>query len=287
MKLVLGTVQFGLAYGIAGRGRAVPEVEVRDILARAWDLGIRELDTAAAYGDIEGRLPALMGGREFAVVTKLPPAPVGLQPHDAAQWCASALLNARQRLGKRLGGVMFHRAEDLLEPAGQAFWATASRFGNTEGVRVGVSCYGPDTLATLQRLHPGIGIAQLPANAFDQRLAETHLATGALQLHARSAFLQGLLLMPPEQAARRLPAAGEALAAWQLWLQTEGVAALQGALDLLHGLPGVTHVVVGVDNATQLQAIAEAFAAAQPRRAPQLALQRPEVIDPRQWKVAA
>ena len=62
MKLALGTVQFGLAYGITGRGAVVPEQEVREILVAAADQGVSVLDTAVAYGDIEPRLAGLCAG---------------------------------------------------------------------------------------------------------------------------------------------------------------------------------------------------------------------------------
>ena len=75
VELALGTVQFGLTYGVAGRGEPVPEREIKDILALAWRAGVRTLDTASAYGDIEERLGGLMRDRAFKVTSKIPALP--------------------------------------------------------------------------------------------------------------------------------------------------------------------------------------------------------------------
>ena len=75
MELALGTVQFGLRYGIAGAAGPVPSDQVRAILERAVEFGVRTLDTAAAYGDVEQELAGLIGGLPLSVVSKLPPRP--------------------------------------------------------------------------------------------------------------------------------------------------------------------------------------------------------------------
>lgn len=73
IELALGTAQFGMRYGIAGRGTRVPAREVQQIFARAWELGIRMIDTAPVYGDIEARFDALTKDYPFAVVSKFHP----------------------------------------------------------------------------------------------------------------------------------------------------------------------------------------------------------------------
>ena len=100
MEPAPGTVPFGLQYGIAGRGSAVPADEARIILRRAHDLGIRVLDTAAAYGDIEERLRDLMDGLDFRVLSKLPPRPESVVGASAtARWAGEQVRRSRERLG--------------------------------------------------------------------------------------------------------------------------------------------------------------------------------------------
>lgn len=283
MELVLGTVQFGLAYGVAGRDAPVPANEIRAILAAAWDQGVRTLDTAAAYGDIEQRLAALAGEWPFDVVTKLPPVPDAMPAAAAADWAQATLERSRERLGRHLRAVLFHRAEDLLDPSrGAALWDRCAAWCRSGAVRLGASAYEPATPSKLLERF-GLEIVQLPGNALDQRLASTPLQPPGLQVHVRSAFLQGLLLMDSARATARVPAAASALARWKAWTAARGLPPLDAALSLVKGLPGATHCVVGVDDLSQFQAIAAAWRRAVPLRAFNLAETDEAVIDPRRW----
>jgi aryl-alcohol dehydrogenase-like predicted oxidoreductase len=284
MQLVLGTVQFGVAYGVAGRDSPVPEAEVRAILARAWSLGVRTLDTAAAYGDIEQRLVGLAEGLPFDIVTKLPPAPSNLGAIDAAGWAVSMLDRSRARLGERLRAVMFHRAEDLLGPHADALWRRCAAWAEQEACLLGVSCYDAPMLNLLAARF-GVQIAQLPGNALDQRVCHAPPLDRPLELHIRSAFLQGLLLMPQDRATQRVPAGAKALDRWHGWVDARGLDPLHAALGIVKGLRGPSHCVVGVDSQAQLEAIAAAWDAARPTQAPELATAEHDVIDPRRWAV--
>jgi aryl-alcohol dehydrogenase-like predicted oxidoreductase len=288
MELALGTVQFGLRYGVAGRDTAVPAAEVRAILRRATTCGICVLDTAAAYGDIEPRLSALAEGLPMRVVSKLPACPPALDAAAAAAWAREGLERSLHRLGATLVGYMFHRADDLLEPRAEALWQACLPFAEAHGLKLGVSCYEPATLARVRSRFP-VAIAQLPGNALDQRLA--HAPSGALdaplEVHLRSAFLQGLLLMPERDAARRVPSAAPALARWHTWCRDQGLAPLTAALGVVKGMPAVTHCVVGVDDVSQLDEIAVAWATAPVLHEPSLHCDDLAVIDPRQWPPAA
>jgi len=282
MQLALGTVQFGLRYGVAGRPEPVPESEVRAILAHAAQAGIRVLDTAAAYGDIEARLPSLMPpAAPFRVVSKLPPLPA--RRDGLADWITEQLDRSAQRLGHALDAVMFHRAEDLLEAQADVAWDAAAGWANSRGLKLGVSCYDAATLLRIRQRYP-VAIAQVPGNALDQRLRHVDLSAGpAMELHLRSAFLQGLLLMPLQAGQARVPAAANALTRWHEWVRLQEQPALQAALGVVKGLPGVSHCVVGVDRLAQLEAIVHAWALATPLQAPQLGETELDAIDPRRW----
>jgi hypothetical protein len=283
MQLVLGTVQFGVPYGVAGRNSAVPEDEVRALLARAWSLGVRELDTASAYGDIEQRLVGLADGLPFRIVTKLPALPPGLEPLAAADWAESMLERSRARLGTHLHAVLFHRAEDLLGEQADALWTRCAAWAEDRGALIGVSAYEPHTLTRVHDRFP-LRVVQLPGNAFDQRLAElAPRVTTSMQIHVRSAFLQGLLLMDRGAAAVRVPAAAAALERWHAWTMQRGLDPLHAALGLVLGLPGATHCVVGVDDMRQLNAIGAAWGAVAPLQGVELAVADLDAIDPRRW----
>lgn len=285
MKLALGTVQFGLPYGIAGRQLAVPEGEVRSILECAWERGVRVLDTAAAYGDIEERLQRLCGQMPFQIISKIPAIPPGLEPSAAASWARMQAERSRHRLDGLLIGMMFHRAEDLLGERGLLIWSAVSEWADCAGIRLGVSCYDPRTCLSLSRSFR-FSLAQLPGNVFDQRIAtELPVALPGLEIYLRSVFLQGLLLMSRAEGEKRLPVAAAALDRWHAWCLERGVSQLIAALAVGKSFGAVSSILVGVDSLQQFIDIADGWDAADARVAATLAVQCPEIIDPRYWQL--
>jgi aryl-alcohol dehydrogenase-like predicted oxidoreductase len=283
MQLALGTVQFGLAYGIAGRGCAVPENEVRAILEQAWRRGVRTLDTAAAYGDIEQRLGRLIEGLPFRVISKIPAIPPELSDAAAGCWAVDQAQRSRKRLGAALDRVMLHRAEDLKGERGRVVWRELQAWGSGESIRLGASCYEPGTCLELLREH-GIALAQLPGNALDQRIAREIPHTRAeLEIHLRSVFLQGLLLMEAEAVHARLPSATDAIRTWQLWCRQRNLSPLSAALSLVRSFHAISFIVVGVDSEAQFVEIAKAWEEASVIAAPELACENLSIIDPRLW----
>lgn len=277
-SLILGTVQFGMAYGVAGRGGAVPAAEVREILELAAAHSVHTLDTAPVYGDIEARLADLCDGLSLAVISKIPPLPES----GTEGAVGAAVERSRGRLGKRLSTLLFHRAEDLLRPDADSIWRAATDAAGP--IRMGVSCYDPATAVRLRERYE-VKVAQMPANPLDQRLLDAGMEEGlaGVEVHARSVFLQGLLLMPEPDVRAKVPAALEAHRRWTSWCRDHGVDPVAAALAVTRALPGVRHCVVGVDRASQLREILESVSAFEPVDSEHLRCDEPDVIDPRRW----
>ncbi|MFN3303983.1 MAG: aldo/keto reductase, partial [Roseateles sp.] len=149
MELALGTVQFGLAYGAVGSGRQVSPDAARAILNQAWFDGVRWLDTAAAYGDIEARLAGLCGAHDFRIVSKIASL-AGLPEDEREAALRASIARSVARLGRRLDTLMFHSPADLEGDGGAALWQTARQATQPLGLRLGVSVYGPQELAALR-----------------------------------------------------------------------------------------------------------------------------------------
>lgn len=283
MQLALGTVQFGLAYGIAGSAQAVPPAEVRAILEDAAARGVRTLDTAAAYGDIEERLAGIVGELPFDIISKIPAIPDELSPAQAQAWALASAQRSLDRLGTNLKGLMLHRASDLHGARGEQIGQALQDWCARNGMAFGASCYDAEQASVLAR-ERGIQLTQLPGNALDQRVAKASESLQNLDVHLRSAFLQGLLLMPLEQAQHRLPAARQALLAWHQHCADAGLRPLDAALGLVKSFRAVSTVLVGVDSLAQWRDIATAWATASELEWPELACSDPAIIDPRHWK---
>jgi aryl-alcohol dehydrogenase-like predicted oxidoreductase len=254
-RLALGTAQFGLAYGLNNRAGQPSTEAVAKVLAAAQAAGLTLLDTAAAYGNSEARLGELAGDNPaFEVITKLPAGP----PAQVAQQLAESLGRLRR---EKLYGVMFHAFKPL-QDAPAAWQALQAARAAGQVARIGVSLYHPHEAEWLLAENWDINLVQVPYNVLDQRFAAVlpRLAARGVEVHVRSAFLQGLLLREPAA----LPDFFQPLA--PKLTQLRALAAEAGvplpALLLLFAAyaPGVARAVVGVDSVANLQ---ENLAAAQ------------------------
>lgn len=291
MKLALGTVQFGLKYGVTNAVGQPTIPQVREILRFAASSGIGLLDTASGYGDSESVLgEALAGDADFALVTKTPDWR-GTPPEDSAGAVVETLRRSLQRLRRnRVSALLVHNAEDLLSPAGPTLWRGLEEvraLGLAD--RIGVSIYTEDqSAAILHRHRPEI--VQLPVNVLDQRLVRSghlaHLADLGIEVHARSAFLQGTLLSEPDALAAKVAFLRAPVAAFRTAAAAASLDPVAAALAFLHSVPEITYVVVGVTALPELQEIAASYSAAATASAANwaaLAVGDARAVDPRQW----
>ena len=285
-RLVIGTAAFGLPYGATNARGQIPERVAGEVLERASALGIDTIDTAPAYSAAEALLGRLPQARRFAVVTKfnLPGETKSLDP--AAAVVAGLTRSLRDLDRRKVDALLLHRGSDLFGPHGDDL-LRGLRQAKTNGLadRVGVSIYdGDETDAVLSRFRPDI--VQLPLSVVDYRLITgghlERLADLGVEVHARSAFLQGLLLAPerrPEWAADcpHLLRFDDKCAA-------SGLTPLQICLGFLLARPEVQKIVVGATSVGELDAIVEA--AGDPATGwnwPSFALMNTPLLDPRRW----
>jgi aryl-alcohol dehydrogenase-like predicted oxidoreductase len=254
VKLTLGTVQFGLNYGIANQRGQVPVDEGRAILRQAESHGMDMLDTAMAYGDSEQRLGEI-GVAGWRVVSKLPAIPDNCP--DTPRWVATSVRDSLERLHvPSLYGLLLHRPEQLLARDGERLYGALQQL-KADGIvhKIGVSVYAPSELDALSVRYQ-FDLVQAPFSILDRRLISTgwlsRLSTQGIEVHVRSIFLQGLLLM---QGDRRPAAFARWERIWKeydAWLQREPFGPLEACLRFALSFPGVDRVIVGVDCVGQL-----------------------------------
>jgi aryl-alcohol dehydrogenase-like predicted oxidoreductase len=291
-QLCLGTAQFGLPYGITNTAGQVAEGEVRRILELASQAGIEFLDTAQAYGDAEAVLGRTMPkGHAFRLISKLP---AQSQPffttEDRHGW-EDDFHRSCVRLGQPcLEALLLHSPADLHKPGGNHLqrWLLSLR---ERGLvrRLGVSIYSAGDLAGVP---PALlDLVQLPLSLYDQRLLAdgtiTRLRTQGCAIHARSLYLQGLLLTPA--------------AAWPTWVSPEsrlhhskleqhaakgGFSLLDCALRFAHAQKGIEAVVLGLCSQRELQEMLQSWGENFSWKEDEWKawiLQDADVTDPRRW----
>ena len=214
-RLVLGTAQLGMPYGIAN-STGQPDFEVAvSIIKTAWEYGIREFDTAQAYGESEavlGRALLSLGiSNDVRIITKLDPK----LELNKGQKIKRAINGSIERLQiPSLYGLMLHR-EEWLDNLNNGLEKTLRALVLDGTVQhLGVSLYTP--VKALRALESDIlDMIQVPANILDHRFADAGVFNLADEkgklVYIRSVFLQGLLLMKPEDLQANMAFAKPAL----------------------------------------------------------------------------
>lgn len=267
MKLGLGTVQFGLDYGVANREGRATEDEVRRILKLAADGDVGVVDTAAAYGESEAVLGrCLPRPVPFQVVTKTRPLRERVETSPAGRWIRDGFERSLARLSlERVDALLVHHVADLTGTEGrEVLNALVDLKRSGRVARIGFSAYGDADIEAATALHD-FDLVQLPLNVLDQRLVASgqllRLKERGIEVHVRSVFLQGLLLMAPSSAPTYFAPIRDRLEAWRQALDERSLTPLQGAFAFVRALD-VDVILVGVDSAAQLAANQDAYAAA-------------------------
>lgn len=291
-KLGLGTVQWGMSYGIANlAGHRPASSEIEHMLRQSHEAGVGLLDTAQVYGEAESVIgqhaPSLQGWR---IVTKTMPLPTGVDARAAVDVVAGAFHQSLARLKcSCVYGLLVHRSEDLMDTRGELLWALLEELKLRRLVsKIGVSVYDPHEL-DLVLTNRSVDIVQLPFNLYDQRFLRAgwleRMRGMGVEIHARSAFLQGLLLMPVD----RLPAQ---FAPWRdhhqklhnEWKRGD-VAPLAGSLRFCLEQPMLDRIIVGCETPAQLEEILQAAAndCDGLSDAASFSVGDGDIIDPRRW----
>jgi len=180
-------------------------------------------------------------------------------------WVRASVMGSIERLNVScLGALLLHHPADLLGTQGEALYAVMVELKSLGLVRkIGISIYEPDELnALLERMT--FDVVQAPFNILDRRLIDSgwlgRLHDLGVELHVRSVFIQGLLLMPatlrPAKFRRWQPLWNE----WDRWLSAHQLTPLEACLRYALSFREIRRVIVGVDTPRQLKEIIAAAA---------------------------
>jgi aryl-alcohol dehydrogenase-like predicted oxidoreductase len=265
-RLVVGTVQFGLPYGVANRTGQPSFKEVCEILACAVQNGATTLDTAAAYGESEsvlGRALRAIGVLDrVTIVSKVRHLKTMEQeqtPENVEAWIRDSVVSSLERLGiDSLPVCLFHDTADVVH---MEVLLALKREGLVQ--HVGASVVRPDqTEMVLTR--PGVEAIQVPMNMLDQRIRRSgdlaKAVDAGVAVFVRSIYLQGLLVMPLDEIAPALRQVVPVRRALQEVASGAGLTMPEMALRYGLSLPGVTSVLTGVETVQQMEANAKIVA---------------------------
>ncbi|QNU67118.1 aldo/keto reductase [Ruminiclostridium herbifermentans] len=266
MKLCLGTVQFGLRYGIAGNDK--PNLaSCIEILDYAYQNNISSFDTAAAYGDAEDVLGEFIKQKkinQYKIEINSKISPDIFKEGTNNNWYIRAkecVINSLRKLNiDCLDGYMLHNANALDNEEAIAVLDRLKKEGYVK--KIGASVYKPNE-AKKTFSYREMDIIQIPYNIFDQRLDKEGFFKSEIidnkKIYARSAFLQGLLLMPVNEIPSYLSEAIPKVKRFEELCESYNMTRKQAAVSFVKNNDKIDYLVFGIDNLNQLKEFIEIF----------------------------
>jgi len=286
-KIALGTVQFGIDYGINSESGPVQPKEVRRILNYARSQNIDLLDTAPVYGNSE-KVLGVANVQNFKVITKtrhfnnteISNSDIDLLKKDFS----CSLMDTRQ---ESFYGVLVHNANDLLKPGAEKLYDHLKELKQAEKIeKIGVSVYEYSQLQSVLD-NFDIDLVQLPFNILDRRMIDSgmlgKLCRSNIEVHASSVFLQGLLLMSKKNRPDKFKRWNGLWKIWHEWLNDNQITALEVTIRYAISIPEISKVLVGVDTTDQLEEIVIASLGLLPGIPTEVYTNDADLLNPSNW----
>lgn len=281
-KIVLGTVQFGLDYGINNPSGKVAKDEVMKILTLCESLGINKLDTSYAYGESETVLGRLLDkNNAFNIVSKLP---------RTTEKPISIFNETLQRLQtNKLYGYLVHHFDYFKE--NPSIWTDMEALKkNGQVEKIGFSLYRTYELEYLLSKNVLFDIVQIPYNILDRTFEPyfKELKQRNIEIHTRSVFLQGLFFKSIGQLPEKLTPLAPYLNTMSEFCKEQNITMEELALNGVIHNPNIDGVLVGVDNVSQLKRNIHSIWKNEPEEirpfVDSIIIKEKELLNPATWK---
>ena len=275
MKLVLGTAQFGLKYGLNQSKVNIKEIKMIDKILQKKSISY--IDTATSYGNSEKIISKIRTRKNVITKIKLPQK----TPKDIEKWFNDTLKMSLNNLKiKKLYGLLIHDTKDLFNQK-ELINCLMNAKKKKYVKKIGISVYDPDEIVKIIKIWTP-DIIQLPVNILDQRFLKNNLLSKLkklkIEIFARSCFLQGLLLKKRIRSIKHVNQKK-----FILWCKKEKISQLKACIDFIKNVKKIDFLVIGVDSNKQLKQIIDAFYSETKKISNQFECLNKNIIDPRRW----
>lgn len=288
-KIGIGTAQWGMRYGVSNESGQTSPNEVQNILNYAQKVGIKLIDTAPVYGVSE----QVLGNQDlsgFNVVTKIPALEMNRPDGISAGTVQEIFEKSLDSLNvSSIYGLLMHSPGDLFSIGGQHILQALDKLKDAGMVqRIGISIYNAEEIkAILDIFKPDI--IQLPVSVFDQRLIVDGtidwLSSLGIEIHARSVFLQGLLVMSPDKIPDYFEPWKHLLLNWHQTCKLNQVLPYEAALSFVCSLKNIDHVIIGIESSFQLAQLIANSASLTYKDLERFAVLEQNLVNPTLWKL--
>ncbi|MDD2889008.1 MAG: aldo/keto reductase [bacterium] len=250
-KIILGTAQFGMDYGINNKTGQISKENTFAILNKALESRIDTLDTANSYGESEKKIGDFIkeSGKKFKIISKLPKCNL------------SEVKNIFDTSLEKLDidmfyGYILHNFEYYKENPG--VWNILEELKFRGKVKkIGFSLYFPYELDYILQNKINIDLVQVPYNIFDQRFEQyfSILKDKNVEIHIRSVFLQGLVFKNPETLDKYFEKIKGKIANIHLISEQSNIPLVALCLNFTVLNKFINKVVVGIDSMKNFEEI--------------------------------
>ena len=252
-KLILGTANFDLNYGIKNNFKKLKKKEIKKIIYSLKRNKINYIDTSQHYNNAEKILGDL-NIKKFKVSTKF------IFNKNIKNIVKDKFLSTTKNLRtKSIHTVLFHRPSDLLKKNGKLIFNEIVLLKKKGYIKkIGISSDKKSELKKILDKYK-FDIVQVPINIFNQSFLEkkflSYLKKKKVEIHARSVFLQGLLLMREKKIPKFFLKNSNIMKKWNLWLKKNKITNLEACLNFITSQKIIKKFVLGVDSLRQLNEI--------------------------------
>ena len=286
-KIAIGTANFGMQYGVANSQGKLSKNSVAEILGLAKSLGVTCLDTANAYGESQNALGEF-GVRNWRVVSKISSIPRDCEDVRSFVRAEIDLILTSLNLSE-FDTVLVHNPKDLMGNVSEIVYEELQKAKSRGQVeKIGVSIYDPSDLESITSRFQ-LDVVQAPINVFDSRLQDSgwldRLVSMGVEVHARSVFLQGVLLSAIAQSNDFFKPWKTTFERWNRFTESSGTSAMMNCIKHVNSYDKVTFAVVGVDSAQNLSEVFDAFSARPQRINEDNFGVDSQLINPARWSI--
>ncbi|MBJ57384.1 MAG: aldo/keto reductase [Rickettsiales bacterium] len=256
-KLIIGTANFGSNYGRFNTKDFILEDEAKEILELGSRYECNILDTANDYQNSE-KIIGNSGVKNLQIITKL-----GFSNPDLTieeDLLEKILKQSLDRLkASKLYCLLFRKPIILTKEKFYPLWKEAENLKKKKIInKIGITIYDPDELdIILEKILPDV--VQLPFNIFDNRFTRSgwldKLHSSNVEIHARSVFLQGLLLQNTNNLKGYLNKYNYIWRKYKKWIRDENLNPLDICMSYVNSQKKISKIVIGINSPKQLEEI--------------------------------
>lgn len=281
MKLFIGTAQFGFKYGL--NKKKIKKLEIKNIEKTLKRNSLKNFDTAMNYGESEKIIGNLKINKKVITKIKLPKK----KPKDLKKWFEEKLKKSLKKLKvKSLYGLLIHDTSDILGKNKEFLNILLDCQKKRLISKLGVSVYEVVEIKDILKFWKP-EIIQMPVNIFDHRFLNKNflykLKKLNIELHARSCFLQGVLLEKKIRIGNFK--SKEIFSAFSNWCQKKKLSKLEACIHFVKKISQIDYLIVGFDNSSHLKEIISSFNKKLIFVPDDFKSNEKNLIDPRKWNI--